>query len=385
MSTTSPDSERALILTPLGRDAALTAEALAQVGITSCICPDVTALRCAMVEGAGVAVITQEVLAADNRAALVETLSQQPIWSDFPFVVFGPRQPPHDGIHLDPLGHLGNVTLLERPVRRQIMLSAVQAALRSRRRQYEARRAIEQRDQFLAMLGHELRNPLTAILLSAQLIERTAGVDPRLERHHAVIGRQARQLHRLVDDLLDVARVTTGKVGLKRERINLGELVRHSVQSLVGDNQAGPLVSLRIADEEVWVSGDPVRLEQIFSNLLSNALKYTPASKNIEVSLESTGGEAIVRIKDEGIGVAAEMLPRIFDLFTQADTALDRARGGMGVGLTLVKALVELHQGGIAAFSEGVGRGAEFVVRLPLSDDAAEIAVTQSLSIPASA
>jgi len=236
-----------------------------------------------------------------------------------------------------------------------------EAETEARRR--EAAAANRAKDEFLAMLGHELRNPLGTITNALAVLERLAG-DGEWRRLTGIIGRQAVHLTRLVDDLLDVARLTSGKITLRPSFLDLHELARRCVDAL---DQAGRIQDhdVHLAGEAVGVHGDPARLEQVVSNLLDNALKYTPVGGRVRVSTERVGGDAVLRVRDTGQGIPAELLARVFDLFVQEPQALDRARGGLGLGLTLVKRLVELHGGAVSASSDGPGRGSEFVVRLP--------------------
>jgi signal transduction histidine kinase len=257
-------------------------------------------------------------------------------------------------------------------VRIRTMISAARAALRARRRQYEVRdllgvmeQSVRDRDQFLAMLGHELRNPLSALLTASQLIDLQSGAV--LERERAVVRRQLRHLSRLVDDLLDVSRVTRGKIVLHTARVDLRMVVQRAVQEFdSAARKQGVQLTAALGEAEVVVNGDLLRLEQIVGNLLHNAVKYTNASGQVEVRLGIEDGLAILQVRDSGVGISREMLPRIFDLFAQAPGALDRAQGGMGIGLTLVQRLVELHGGSVGVSSEGLGKGSEFVVRLPV-------------------
>ena len=362
---TDVDSERVVVLAPIGRDAALTCSVLRDVGFTAEPVVDGAALRAAIDEGVGAAVIALEALADALAADLAATLAHQPAWSDLPLVVLGTIGGPTNAAQVDRLAALGNVTLLERPVAVRELATAVRAALRGRRRQYDARRAIAHRDQFLAMLGHELRNPLAAISLAANGLQRSA--DPaRRERHVGVVLRQTAHLARLVDDLLDVARLTTGRIALSRAPVDVGaqlraclavaeETARARGLSLVASVPEGPLV----------VDGDADRLQQVFANLVGNALKYTPASGRIEVEAAAVDGEVVVRVKDTGVGIAPDVLPRVFELFVQAPEALDRAQGGLGIGLTLVQQIVALHGGRVVAKSDGPGRGTEMTVTLP--------------------
>ena len=218
------------------------------------------------------------------------------------------------------------------------------------------------KDEFLAMLGHELRNPLSAITSAAELLHRVEASAEVASSARAVITRQTRHLARLMDDLLDVGRVISGKILLSRSPVNLALLVeRHaSAVELTGD-AAHHHVTLALA--EVWIDADPTRVEQIVNNLLTNALKYTPAGGHIGLAVRRDGDEAVLEVSDTGVGIAESLLPRIFDLFVQGERTLDRRAGGLGVGLTLVRRLVELHGGSITA--ESSDAGSRFLVRLP--------------------
>ncbi|HEX7181805.1 MAG TPA: sensor histidine kinase [Thermoanaerobaculia bacterium] len=224
------------------------------------------------------------------------------------------------------------------------------------------------KDEFLAMLAHELRNPLGAIANSAYVLRQLGPEQPQMERAVAVIQRQIQHLVRLVDDLLDVSRITRGKVTLKKESADLREVVRHAIE------MTRPLVEaksheLRVAlpPEPLPLVADVTRLEQVVGNLLRNAAKYTEPRGEIAVVALAEGGEAVLRVRDNGVGIQPELLPRVFDLFIQGEQTLDRSGAGLGIGLTLVRSLVEMHGGRVEARSEGKGRGAEFVVRLPMS------------------
>ena len=222
------------------------------------------------------------------------------------------------------------------------------------------------KDAFLAMLGHELRNPLAAITTGMHVLERAARLDDKAERVRNVIARQVDQLSRLVDDLLDVARVTTGKIVLHRSRLELGELVKRSLETIAATGKS-ERHQINYEGEPAWVDVDDGRLEQVVTNLVTNALKYTPPGGTIAVTVEAERGSALLSVADTGMGIPQEMLPRIFDLFTQGDGGSLRSQGGLGVGLTLVKRLVELHGGSVEARSAGPGRGSRFSVRLPIA------------------
>jgi PAS domain S-box-containing protein len=236
----------------------------------------------------------------------------------------------------------------------------------ARKRAEEALKEADRRkDEFLAMLAHELRNPLAPIS-NALHLARLPGADSR--QAIDLIERQVEHMVRLVDDLLDVSRITRGKIELRRERADLAAVVVRAVEG------SRPLIDarrhaldLRLPDDPLPVDGDPVRLAQVVWNLLNNAAKYTPEGGRIGVAVEREGGEAVVRVRDTGMGIPADMLARVFDLFTQVDRTLDRAEGGLGIGLTLVRRLTEMHGGTVEAHSDGPGQGSEFVVRLPLA------------------
>lgn len=236
-----------------------------------------------------------------------------------------------------------------------------------KRAEREAREAVAQRDRFLAVLSHELRNPLAAVVNATDIVARR-GPAADAARWLGVIERRSRHMARLLDDLLDVARIAQNKIDIRRVVFDLGDTIRDVLEEV---NRAFDERRLRLTvrrpDTPLPVSGDPARLQQIQVNLLTNAAKYTPDGGEVWYALGAEGGEAVVRVRDTGVGMPADLLGRAFDLFVQADDTLDRADGGMGVGLTLVRAIVELHGGRVTAHSDGPGRGSEFVVRLPLA------------------
>lgn len=354
------ESDLVLILAPSGRDAKLTATMLVDAGLHAATCADIADLCSRMGDGAATALVDERALNPDAIATLSNALQHQGDWSDFPIVVFSEvgsrsRKP---RVHPEVLG---NVTFLDRPVQIRTMIAAVQAAVRARKRQYQVKRAIALREQFLAMLGHELRNPVASIRLAIE----TMGVGGDSRRQYDVIDRQSQHLSRLVDDLLDVARVTHGKVVLQRAPVDLCELVQACFNALVPTAEANALSYSLSGDPQCWVDGDRLRLEQIVNNLLTNAIKYTPKGGSVRAVVRAEGERVRLSVEDTGIGMTAETVDRVFDLFAQADRSLDRAQGGLGLGLTVVRSLVELHDGTVEAWSEGLGRGSRFVVLLP--------------------
>jgi signal transduction histidine kinase len=254
----------------------------------------------------------------------------------------------------------------------------------ARHRAEEALREADRRkDEFLAMLSHELRNPLAPIRNAVQVLRRQDPADPDLAWARDLIDRQLEQLTRLVDDLLDVSRITGGKIRLVREALDLAAVVERAVETsrpLLDERRQR--LEVRLPPESLWVEGDATRLAQVLANLLNNAAKYTDVGGQVWLTAEKVGAEAVLRVRDTGIGIPAAMLPHVFDLFTQVDTALDRTQGGLGIGLTLVRRLVEMHGGRVEAHSAGRGRGSEFVVRLPLRTGRAPAAAPTAATAP---
>jgi DNA-binding response OmpR family regulator len=270
---------------------------------------------------------------------------------------------------------------LAQPFEPQELLATVRALLRLNQTEQELRSSAEQlrdadrrKNEFLAMLAHELRNPLAAMSASMPLIERRAPMDEVERRAREVMGRQIVHLGRLVDDLLDVSRVTQGKIELSWELVELRALLSCVVANAEQTKTEPRRQRLRMTlpGKPVYLRADATRLEQIFTNLIDNASKYSDNGSSLHVTLETRKGfdgvgkdSAIVRVHDNGIGISPDVLPRLFTLFSQADVPIARSRGGLGIGLTLVRALVELHGGSVVAKSDGLGRGSEFQVTLP--------------------
>jgi signal transduction histidine kinase len=253
---------------------------------------------------------------------------------------------------------------------------------RERAARADADAASRAKDEFVAILSHELRNPLAAISTAAAALD--SGADSR--EHHAPlvasIRRQSQHLARLIDDLLDIGRMTANKLILRREPLELADAVRRCVDSMIAARGL-ELGRVELALDPVWIDADPVRITQIVENLIGNALKHTPAGKRIQVSVRDIGAVAELSVEDEGLGIRSDLLPRVFDPFTQGQQGLDRSAGGLGLGLTLVRRLTELHGGTIQARSAGAGLGSSFVVRFPSYPAPAEAAVAASEQAPA--
>jgi signal transduction histidine kinase len=237
-----------------------------------------------------------------------------------------------------------------------------------RRRTEDALREADRRKSvFLAMLAHELRNPLAPIRNGLQIMRLANPDGAAVSQARAMMERQLGHMVRLIDDLLDLSRITNGKIELRRERMDLAAAVQDAIETtrdLI--NERGHTLAVTLPPQPVYVDGDRTRLAQVFANLLNNAAKYTENGGRVWLTAERHGSDAVVVVRDTGSGIPAEILPRIFDMFTQADRALERTQGGLGIGLTLVRALVEMHGGRVDAHSPGAGQGCEFVVRLPV-------------------
>jgi signal transduction histidine kinase/CheY-like chemotaxis protein len=259
-------------------------------------------------------------------------------------------------------------------------LTKANAAAAENARLYdEVREADRRKDEFLAMLAHELRNPLAPVRNALQIMKSFKGDEVVLEQARQMAERQVHHLTRLVDDLMDVSRITRGKIRLRKRSVELATVLAGAVET------SRPLIEARrheltvaLPSEIVRLDADPTRLGQVLTNLLNNAAKYTDEGGKIELTARREGGEVAIAIRDNGVGIPAEMLPKVFDLFTQVDRSLDRAQGGLGIGLTLVRRLVEMHDGSVRAFSSGPGRGSEFVVRLPIAEEMPALAPADS-------
>jgi signal transduction histidine kinase/ActR/RegA family two-component response regulator len=367
-------SRRVLIVAPVGRDAELMCTHLEAAGVPCYVCADVDEACRELARGAGALMFTEEALTADSSPRLAHALDQQPAWSDVPMIILSalPSMETKSRSFVT-FGRRTNVTFVDRPVRIQSLVSSAQSALRARERQYQIRDLMDtledrvhERDRFLAILGHELRNPLGAILLASQMRDD----DGRLDGEHAeLIERQSRHLTRLVNDLLDLSRVVSGKIVLQRQVIDFADALRQSFETVTESAaRQNVTVEVRYSMEPLPVYADSLRCAQILTNVIGNAIKYTPEGGHVIVALERDGDQALVRVADDGVGIASDRIGTIFELFAQAENAIGRAQGGMGIGLALVRNLLQLHDGTITAESDGLGRGSEFVVRLPIFD-----------------
>lgn len=381
---------RILILAPTGRDSQLTAQVFNDYSLLTEVCNGAEKLCEQLEVGAGLLFLTGEALTPSTTQCLIEALEHQPTWSDIPILVLtsGGGQSPENVEALATLGKGGNVTLVERPVRVMTLVSTVKSALRARMRQYEVRdylaaeelsknelkEAIQRaedasslKDEFLATVSHELRTPLMAVLGWTHLLRTNNLDDAGKQRALETIERNARAQQQLIEDLLDVSRIISGKLRLDVRAVAPSTFIAAAVESVRPAADAKEINLKIIGDAEVSsISGDAGRLQQVVWNLLSNAIKFTPPGGQVELRCVRAGSNVEISIKDSGQGISADFLPYVFERFRQADMKTTRAHGGLGLGLAIVRQLVELHGGTVEVASEGEGKGATFVVKLPV-------------------
>jgi signal transduction histidine kinase/CheY-like chemotaxis protein len=381
----SPSEVRVLVLPPTRADGVVTLRVLGDAGVMAVICDTATQMAREMCVGAGALIITDDASRLDPLVELRLLLDSQPSWSELPILVLARPDSPR----LDQLRSVPGVVLLERPVNVRSLVSALQAALRARRRQYELRNQLEQtrsanhelqnqaraKDDFLATLSHELRNPLSALTTAAHLLDR-GSLDAKADvMARQIVKRQTGLMSRLLDDLLDVSRITRGKLEIRTAPTELSSIIEsaiETVQPLL--NRKGHAFSVTVPDRDIVLEADAVRLAQVLANLLANAAKYTEPQGRVELVVERVGDVVEFRVRDNGIGIPPESRAEIFKMFAQLSPAIDRSEGGLGIGLALAKGLVELHGGSIDVTSDGYGHGSEFSVRIPLSKTAAPAA-----------
>ena len=372
-------SERVVVLAPTPRDGDVTRRLLAAAGIDTVIGGGWRQAQTLLAEGAGALMITDSTFAEPGFGLLAGVLERQPAWSNLPVLALCRRG--QDAPLLRD-ARLRNLMLLDRPASTAAVVSAVRSALRGRRWQYQIRDQIEslllaegslreadrRKDEFLATLAHELRNPLAPLRTGLQLLS-GPGIDADRQRGITdMMNRQMKQLLRLIDDLLEISRISTGKLVLQREPLDLRRVVEMALEACEPViKRGGHQLTVEVPDEEVCVDGDPARLAQSLSNLLHNAAKYTPDGGQITVRLARRGDEAVISVQDSGVGLPPEMIGRVFDMFAQVNRTLARSQGGLGIGLALVRSLVGMHGGRVLAESPGPGHGSTFAIELPLA------------------
>jgi signal transduction histidine kinase len=268
----------------------------------------------------------------------------------------------HGAVHANPFAGMANARAESDHLKLDHDLA--DALTRERAARLAAEAACRKKDEFIAVFSHELRTPLASAVVAAALIERLSSNDPRAATAREVLGRQLDQARRLVDDLLDVERVSTGKVELSADRVDLAQLVRDGVAAILV-----PTHEFRVDARPAWVIGDAARLQQVVGNLITNATKHTPAGGRIALSVVEDGADVVLRVDDSGAGMPPDLVGRVFDTFVQGPTPRTTAKG-LGLGLSVVRRLVELHGGRVEALSDGPGRGSRFIVRLPAAPSA---------------
>jgi signal transduction histidine kinase/CheY-like chemotaxis protein len=386
----SERNQRILILAPTGRDAELTARILADASLLPHICPTIDEVSEQMKRGAGVVLLTEESLTKRALGFLARSLMAQRRWSDIPIILLtsGGSESPVNTEALASLGAIGNVNLIERPVRMMTLLSAIKAALRARNRQYDVREHLETearnkkelekaftkleeasrlKDEFLATVSHELRTPLNAVLGWTALLRSNHLDAAGRKRALETVERNARSQQQLVEDLLDVSRAISGKLRLDARPVDPRGFIEEAVEALRPTAQGRRIRVTRSIESGLSdVYGDPARLRQVIWNLLSNAIKFSQTGGSVRLNARRVGSDLVISVKDSGQGIDPEFLPYVFDRFRQADMTTTRAHGGLGLGLAIVRQLVELHGGTVRVDSGGRGRGATFTVTLPL-------------------
>jgi signal transduction histidine kinase len=385
---------RVLLVAPTKKDGEVTSSLLRKAGLSCIVCDDLNRLAREVRAGAGAVLLTEEVLIAPGIDNVLRSLAEQPSWSDLPIIMLmrgGVTSPAAANV----LREMRNVTLVDRPAPTRSVVSAVEAAVRSRERQYQIRDQIEAirivrnererlleserasrqelervsriKDEFLATLSHELRTPLSAIFGWVQILRMKAPDAETISEGISVIDRNVRLQTQLIDDLLDMSRIISGKLRLDVQAVNMADVIDSAIESVTPAMKAKEIRLEKIVDSSaVSVSGDPGRLQQVLWNILTNAIKFTPKNGRIDVLAERVDSHLEIRVSDSGAGMTAEFLPYVFERFKQADPSTTRKHGGLGLGLSIVRSLVELHGGAIRAESPGLGHGATFVISLPL-------------------
>lgn len=382
-------SERILVLAPTADDAALIAAVLEEHGYGVELVDGMPALARELDVGAGAVLIASEAFdEAAGVAVLREVLDRQESWSEIPVLFLGGNVESAAVPVAELLGSSAQIVLLERPLGIATFVTATEAALRSRRRQYEVKRLLDElersavriaqahedatraKDEFLATLGHELRSPMTAIRGWIRMLQSGDLEAEDAATALAMIDSSTTVQARIVEDLMDVSKIIAGKVMIEPAVVELAPLVENVVATFrPAAGEQGIQLAVEVPSDPLPAWADETRIRQVGWNLLSNAIKFTPRGGSVHVSLVREGDRAVIRVRDTGEGISPELLPHVFERYRQAAGGTKKPQGGLGLGLAIVRHLVESHGGTIEAVSEGVGKGAEFVVRLPVYEE----------------
>ncbi len=370
-----------MIFAPIGKDARLIEQVLKRTSIDSHVCASASEVLDQINQGCEALILVDEILNGSILKPLIHFLNHQPAWSDLPVLILS-RSGRDTSLFMEIYVQLGNVTILERPLRSFTLESAVKTALRARIRQYAMRDIDKRKDEFLAMLAHELRNPLAPVSAASDLLKLPNLKPEKVIQTSEIISRQVRHMTGLIDDLLDASRVSRGLITLDNHVVDARKIVDNCVE------QVRPLIDKRrqqltldCSTEVAYIQGDQKRLVQILSNVLNNASKYTPERGEILLSMEVHQAEIVFTVSDNGIGIPSEIKDYIFEMFAQAHQTPDRTQGGLGIGLALVKNLIELHHGKITAHSDGSGKGSRFQMTFPRYFNFEEIPSTPDIAL----
>jgi signal transduction histidine kinase len=384
-ATVAALEEAVIILAPFGSDARIVSNALRASGIAALIANDIAELIERVRSSCGSVLVTEEALTGSAGANLLSALEVQPSWSDLPVLLLVTSRE-DEPLVLPPqvmtLKTMRNVTLLERPLAAITLVTILRSAMQARRRQFEMRDLLARerlareqaesatriKDEFLASVSHELRTPLSAVLLWARMLQAGQLNEEQAQQAVRAIASGAEAQSKLIEDLLDVGRMLSGKIRLEVRPHTVAPLLSATVEVLRPMADAKQLrldVQLEAFPEMSMIDSD--RMQQIFWNLLSNAVKFTPTGGRVSVLLAKEGEQVRVTITDTGLGIEADFLPHVFERFRQADSLQTRRHGGLGLGLSIVHQLVELHGGTVQAYSAGHGQGSSFIIRLPIA------------------
>jgi signal transduction histidine kinase/ActR/RegA family two-component response regulator len=400
---------RALLLPPTGADGIAMSKLFGQNSIDCVVLKDTAALVAELQHGAGVLILSEESVVGE-AAELFDKIAAQPVWSDLPIVVLSRTGREREAL-AELFPKLGNVSVVERPIRTSTLLSLVRSSLRARDRQYqvrehlaaeaqakkeremlleservarsEAEKASRTKDEFLATLGHELRTPLNAVLGWTQVLRKSPALSADVVNGLTVIERNARSQAQIIGDLLDMSSIISGKVRLDVQKLDIASVIETTVETVRPAAQAKEIRLHLVLDPQAGpVRGDPNRLQQVLWNLLTNAVKFTPKGGRVTVTLARVNSHLEIEVLDNGEGIDPAFLPHVFDRFRQADASTTRRHGGLGLGLSIVKQLIELHGGAIRAESAGSGTGSVFRITLPLMPIADVLASDESRQHP---